>query len=294
MPARLLVHFAERPARDFVLEEARSYVLGRDADTELVVDDERVSRRHARIDAPGARWRLADLGSKNGTLLDGEPLVAARELEREAWMSFGGVPARFQQLEPEARRRLLAGRRARRQTTQGLARELDPGAGREAIFDRILAALVSLTEADRAALLVAGAGGALETARARPAASRGGGFAGSRGAVERALGLRAPMVLADVRSDLDIARRPSVVAEGVKALVCVPLIREGRMLGALYADARRTGSAFTELDVELLGALAEQGALALDALRLAGEIAELAAHAGPGESGRAATRPPTG
>jgi hypothetical protein len=298
MSARLLVYFAERPARDFVLDEDRGYVLGRDPSADLVIDDERVSRRHACLAAGSGSWRLADLGSKNGTLLDGDPVVGERAVEGESWLSFGGVPARFAPLDAAARERLLAGRRRRRETTQGLARELDPSAGREAVFDRILAALVSLAEADRACLLAVGAAGELEAVRVRSdptggarSNARGGmPFRGSRGAIERAIEQRAPVVLADVRADAAVAARPSVIAAGVRALVCVPLVRAGRTLGALYADARRAGSAFTELDLELLGALAEQGALALDALRLAGEIAELA---GRGAAARAPA-PPAG
>jgi DNA-binding NtrC family response regulator len=36
------------------------------------LDDERASRRHARVSREGGQWRVADLGSRNGTFLDGE------------------------------------------------------------------------------------------------------------------------------------------------------------------------------------------------------------------------------
>jgi two-component system, cell cycle response regulator len=51
-------------------------VLGRDAKCDIVVDDEGVSRRHARI--ARSEWgyfELVDLGSKNGVLVEGEPIA---------------------------------------------------------------------------------------------------------------------------------------------------------------------------------------------------------------------------
>jgi transcriptional regulator of acetoin/glycerol metabolism len=36
------------------------------------LDDELASRRHARVSREGGQWRVADLGSRNGTFLDGE------------------------------------------------------------------------------------------------------------------------------------------------------------------------------------------------------------------------------
>jgi hypothetical protein len=65
----------------------RHTVLGRGADADLRLDDPGVSRRHAEIvlsDPP----RLNDLGSTNGTLLDGER-VASAELYDGARIGLG-------------------------------------------------------------------------------------------------------------------------------------------------------------------------------------------------------------
>lgn len=51
-------------------------VIGRDAKCDIVLDGEGVSRRHARI--ARSEWgyfELVDLGSKNGVLVDGEPVT---------------------------------------------------------------------------------------------------------------------------------------------------------------------------------------------------------------------------
>jgi hypothetical protein len=59
-------------------------IIGRSADTDLRVDDDFVSRRHARISvlpiAAGKRLTLTDLESANGTYLNREPVVGDQPL----------------------------------------------------------------------------------------------------------------------------------------------------------------------------------------------------------------------
>jgi hypothetical protein len=47
-------------------------VIGRGAEADVVVDDAGVSRRHAEVHTDGNRVRVVDLGSTNGTFVDGE------------------------------------------------------------------------------------------------------------------------------------------------------------------------------------------------------------------------------
>jgi pSer/pThr/pTyr-binding forkhead associated (FHA) protein len=50
-------------------------VIGRGADCNLVIDDNKASRRHARIQQlPDGRIAVQDLGSSNGTLVNGSPI----------------------------------------------------------------------------------------------------------------------------------------------------------------------------------------------------------------------------
>lgn len=55
--------------------------VGRDADNGVVLDDETVSRRHAIVAFRKERWWVADTGSVNGTLLNGERLPAGVALQ---------------------------------------------------------------------------------------------------------------------------------------------------------------------------------------------------------------------
>jgi predicted component of type VI protein secretion system len=58
--------------------DAGEIVVGRDAGCDLVVTDERASRRHTRLSAqPDGRIRVEDLGSTNGTWVDGDRITEA-------------------------------------------------------------------------------------------------------------------------------------------------------------------------------------------------------------------------
>jgi hypothetical protein len=60
-----------------VLDKRRS-VLGRSRDADVRIDDANVSRRHAEIVQEGSTYWLVDLGSTNGTEVDGQRVQRAR------------------------------------------------------------------------------------------------------------------------------------------------------------------------------------------------------------------------
>ncbi|MFE0705040.1 FHA domain-containing protein [Streptomyces sp. NPDC058872] len=62
----------ELNGRTWTLDPSRSYTLGRDPQGDLVVEDARVSWRHATISWGGRSWVLEDHGSTNGTFVQGQ------------------------------------------------------------------------------------------------------------------------------------------------------------------------------------------------------------------------------
>lgn len=58
-----------------------SLEIGRDPDAGLVLDDPQVSRRHARISPAGGAATVEDLGSSNGTFLNGNELHAPARVD---------------------------------------------------------------------------------------------------------------------------------------------------------------------------------------------------------------------
>jgi FHA domain/Domain of unknown function (DUF1707) len=67
--------------------------LGRSRDCDCVLAEPSVSRRHAELRRDGARWLLRDLGSRNGTRVNGVRLLDEAEVCPGDRVSFGD--ARF-------------------------------------------------------------------------------------------------------------------------------------------------------------------------------------------------------
>lgn len=56
--------------------DAGTVVIGRDASATIRLDDDQVSRRHAQVVVSDGRAELSDLGSTNGTFVDGHRLTS--------------------------------------------------------------------------------------------------------------------------------------------------------------------------------------------------------------------------
>jgi pSer/pThr/pTyr-binding forkhead associated (FHA) protein len=74
--------------------------VGRETECDVPLGSPTVSRRHALVAPDGEGWIVRDLGSGNGTFLDGRRVDEARLLNGVA-LRFGSVPAWFEE-EPEA------------------------------------------------------------------------------------------------------------------------------------------------------------------------------------------------
>jgi predicted component of type VI protein secretion system len=64
-------------------------MIGRDSTNEIVINDAEVSRRHARLTFQGGKYVLEDLGSTNGTFVNGQRLAGPRVLKAGEVVSFG-------------------------------------------------------------------------------------------------------------------------------------------------------------------------------------------------------------
>ncbi len=80
--------------RTHPLEGRGPWGVGRSEENNIVIPDPNVSRRHARLSRQENNFVVEDLGSTNGTLLDGAPIDRER-IESDDELTFGGVAARF-------------------------------------------------------------------------------------------------------------------------------------------------------------------------------------------------------
>ena len=282
MAAKLTLYPARGASRHFILRDGDSRQAGRDpAANDLVLDDPRVSARHARFEWTGSGWTLHDLGSKNGTFVAGQPAAGAT-LSDEDWVSLGGLLAQFE-LVSESELAALETERARRlQTSVEMQREILGAREPKALLERLLQSVLSLTGAERGFVLLIGPDGKLqaEVASGFAPSALEGHFEGSLGAIERALETGESVVASDAANDAFLGKRPSVLDSKIATLACVPLSSGDRRLGLLYVDGRRQGGVFTDLDVEILEALAGNVSVVLATLRIDREIREMLGGAG--------------
>lgn len=75
MSFKLSVRQGPRPNVVFELDEP-SYMIGREAGNDIVIEDPQVSRRHAQLTRQGNSYLIEDVGSTNGTYVNGKRVTA--------------------------------------------------------------------------------------------------------------------------------------------------------------------------------------------------------------------------
>jgi pSer/pThr/pTyr-binding forkhead associated (FHA) protein len=270
--ARLSVYEPDRPARQYILDERSRYLIGRDETCTVSLDDERLSRRHAKIEFVDGAWWLSDLCSKNGTLINGRPITRYMLTDRQ-WIEIGGVIACFDLVSTETldadRRRITE----RWQTSVELSRTLKPSQDLEILLQHALQSFIEVAGAERGFVMLRQANGEMALGTSIAAGSRT--FNGSRSVVSQTVEEKRPVVCSDVSFDSLLVHQASIVGGGISALACLPLTVGEQMLGVIYVDSREAGKHFTELDVEILQALADHSALVIGVSRLRDEIVDL-------------------
>jgi transcriptional regulator with GAF, ATPase, and Fis domain len=282
MPARLTAYVPDQAAASCLLRPPQRLVVGRGDDCDFRLVHASVSRRHAELWRDGDHWRVIDLGSKNGTFLAGARIGSVR-LDRAGWLRFGDVHCEFEPLTAETAAAIEQRIAQRHADSQLMVARLQAQTSLPDLLAETVRAAVELAACERGFLL-------LETAGSlRVAASHGidaqamqsRQFTGSAGAIERALRSGAPVVLNDVAADADLASRLSVVAGGLRSLLCIPLLLDGQCLGLLYTDSRTPGAPITAIDLDLLAAFAERAIVWIAARRGVADLDALLAAPAP-------------
>ncbi|MES1204951.1 MAG: sigma 54-interacting transcriptional regulator [Pseudomonadota bacterium] len=86
-----LLVWLDEAVQPWPLPEQGDVVVGRATESDIQIDSAAVSRRHARLTVRSDSVRVADLGSRNGTRVNGERLVAERTLSYGDIVTFGDV-----------------------------------------------------------------------------------------------------------------------------------------------------------------------------------------------------------
>jgi serine phosphatase RsbU (regulator of sigma subunit) len=276
--------------------------LGRATENDLSFPDEPdLSRRHLIIERSAGGWLLRDLGSKNGTRLNGVPIQGAVELRPGDRIQSGRIvlELRLEAAQPPSPRpqapddgpstatiavrldHLLpqssGAARSEAELPLKSASHLQAllHAGAEFAGRMSLSGLLPLI-LDLAANAVGAPRGVLlldENGDLVPRAVRGKPFQISRTAQERVLAGRESLLIQDTLSDEKLRLQASIISQGVRSILAVPLQTKDKVIGLLYLDSASAARAFTREDLNLITVMANMAAVRIEIARLA-EIEE--------------------
>lgn len=279
--------------------------VGRTEDNDLMIPDGSISRRHARLTRQGGVWRVQDLGSKNGTHVNEIGRTSA-QLHSGDTIIFGQLRVRFLEGEPEGAGEDFSG--VESGTTmvrsavdfRGLAssRRAAPAQAPELELDRtrrLLSVLTRVSEAllasrpldetlavvlelvfeqlpvERGTILLRDEQGRLVPRATRQRAAGGRELRPltvSRTIAEKVVTDRVSVMTVDAQADPRFAGGLSIVLQGIRSAMAAPLWVGDRVDGLIYVDSTFHVQAFDEFDLDLLSALANHAAVALETARL--------------------------
>lgn len=93
--AYLILRNGGRWSDVFRLIPTQPLVIGRSSKNAIVIADDRSSRRHAEVFYENEAWKVRDLGSRNGTFVDGNPVQSGHSLQTGQVIQVAGVSMSF-------------------------------------------------------------------------------------------------------------------------------------------------------------------------------------------------------
>ena len=284
--------------------------LGRHPGNSIQVLDRIVSKEHARVTlAPNGRWVVRDAGSLNGTMVNGERVGEAvlndgdqiqlgntifhfheeRAPKRQQTAPRGRVTMMPGQVQSEVRNRLDASKRFLPATEihdietlradyekLRVAHELSQKLALDTDLDKLLQQIVDETfqviSADRAVILLYDVDSdALEPAYVRQKKADE-EIKLSNTILDEVKRNKAAVLSSDAMVDERFKAAKSIIMQGIRSTMCVPLLVGDQLVGAFHIDSTLASGAFTDKDLLLFSGIATQAAVAIQNHRLAKKI----------------------
>jgi serine phosphatase RsbU (regulator of sigma subunit) len=267
--------------------------LGRHAELPIVLADRSVSREHAILVRDGERVAVQDLGSRNGTSVNGERLQSRRDLTAGDQIAFGNVVLTLNR-DAKAMQPSLT-EHARLDSTVKLEwnEVRNPMSGDahtptpvfdvfsnlgeflvlhqpvQEIYDACLAVVERVIPFQRSSLLLLDANGEPVVKATRyKGGSSSAALALSRTMVDTVIHERASLLVQDAMRDDRFNVAQSVILEQIRSALIVPLFDNTSVIGVLYADTRELVSPYTEEHLRQLAWLANVLAVKISNARL--------------------------
>ena len=286
--------------------------IGRDPNNHLWITDPALSRQHCAIRWDDEHFTIRDLGSRNGTLVNGKRIneqalrhrdqvtvgdsVLVFLTEGEISQSQGSKVELTETVELVITPTLLYAAdaiylqpdriSAALPETDRVARDLNTllkianGIGsirdRESLAWQVLGMVFDVVPAERGAILYFNDG--IENLDSAIAWDRvegpGNPVRVSRSVVQRVLREQAGLLVRDVDLDDSFSKAPTLKSLQIRCLLCVPLIASNNVIGIIYLDSRKPNHQFDPNHLQVMTGVANLTSLALENIRRWEELRE--------------------
>ena len=287
-PAELLFEF--NGENSVVRLEAASYRVGRAPSNQLSFPGvEGLSREHLVIEYVAGHWVARDLGSTNGSLLNGELISEPRVLHSGDRITAGRVSLVFRENEgpaaigfvftdeestttgvttiAESMQGLIAeeGERSSRhmQAIITAGRELATHLPLDKLFALILDLSIKAAGAERGVLMTS------EKGELQVRSTQGRGLRISSHVRDLVIREKRSLLVRDAMMDSALAAHESIALTQIRSMMAVPLQTEDRVIGLIYLDSSHLVKEFTTQDLSLLTVMANMAAVRIENVRLA-------------------------
>jgi transcriptional regulator with GAF, ATPase, and Fis domain len=252
--------------------------IGRDADNDLPIEDGKLSRHHCRICRTPEGIAVEDLGSSNGTFVNGMPskrrvlaagdtiLIGVTSLNVE-WDPEAGPPPKPRRVDPEEVAR-LARENGRLRKLLALVKDVASEREEEGLLRLIVDNAIDLTGAERGFLFVMTTHG-LDFRVARDAKGKDLERPHERishNIARETIESGKPVMTEDASGDARFSGSRSIPYLSLRAVLCVPLKVPDGPVGALYLENSLEGH-FQKVDIPFATAFGDFAALALATAR---------------------------
>src|SRR6478672_1612130 len=273
----------------YSLPETASVVVGRSPTSDFPIIDPTISRRHAQILRQDDKILVRDLGSSNGTYVNGVRVESA-ELKPGDLVTFGKVMFRLEELnrrstpsKPVEPTETTTGSTIVRQRSvldaEGLIPEdksrktlatlleVSKGLGKtadtDALLDKIVGYAYQILAVDRVAILLLDERNELVSKIARDRRGADNSRAIPQSIARTALNDRVAILTDNAGEDARFTSQ-SIVMQKIRSAICVPLLGSEGPLGVLYVDHTGDARDFADEDFDLCIAFAGIAAVAIE------------------------------
>ena len=280
-------------------------VIGRHPECGVQLESNAVSRRHARVFVAGGGYAIEDLGSGNGTFVNGQQIEGPTQLKPQDRIKLGPVLMRFEESQSGAAEAgqniattmvgvslddddatimasvdigggfgaLSVKPEEKLKGVLEISRALAGSVDVESLLPKVLDTLFGIfNQADRGCILLKEpeSGELVPRAMKHRRESEDATVTLSRTIVSKVIEDKAGLLSADASSDTQFSASESISNLSIRSMMCVPMLGiDGEVAGVINLDTQNPVNQFNNDDLELLQAVAGQAALSYESARLA-------------------------